>query len=319
MYNNIYKKIFQKIKHHDKIVIARHVGPDPDGLASQMALRDIILNTFPKKKIYTVGVPASKFKYLGDLDKFNEDMYEDALLIVLDTPDMKRVDGVDASRFKDSIKIDHHPFMEQFCTLEWIDDTASSACQMVTELAFNTKLKINSVAAEKLFIGIVADTNRFLFYYTTYKTFNLVSKLIKISKVDFTKLYEPLYLKSIKEVKFHGYVANNLTITDNGFAYIKVTQANLKDFQVDSATARNSVANFNYVEEIIAWLILTEEEDGEIKGSIRSRGPIINKDAGKFNGGGHIYASGVRFLKEDDVPKLIETLDETCRVYNQKK
>ena len=49
------------------------------------------------------------------------------------------------------------------------------------------------------------------------------------------------------------------------------------------------------------------------------RGPIINEVASHYNGGGHIYASGVRFLSEDDVIRLIETLDNTCRLYKEEK
>ena len=50
MYNNlIYKQIYKKIKKYNTIVIARHVGADPDALASQIGLRDAIKNKFPKK------------------------------------------------------------------------------------------------------------------------------------------------------------------------------------------------------------------------------------------------------------------------------
>lgn len=45
---NIYKQIFKVIKKYDTIVIARHIGADPDALGSQFALKEIILKTFPK-------------------------------------------------------------------------------------------------------------------------------------------------------------------------------------------------------------------------------------------------------------------------------
>ena len=41
----MFRKIFKTIKKYDNIVIARHIGVDPDAMASQIALRDAILNT----------------------------------------------------------------------------------------------------------------------------------------------------------------------------------------------------------------------------------------------------------------------------------
>ena len=48
----MYKKIYNAIKKFDTIVIARHIGVDPDALASQIALRDSIRLTFENKKVY---------------------------------------------------------------------------------------------------------------------------------------------------------------------------------------------------------------------------------------------------------------------------
>ncbi|MEG1639108.1 MAG: DHH family phosphoesterase, partial [Erysipelotrichaceae bacterium] len=129
----ICKTIFKEIKKHNFIIIARHIGPDPDALASTIALRDTILNTFPSKHVYAIGNPASKFKFIGILDKIPDVIPDDCLLIVTDTPDKKRIDGVDPSNFKHCIKIDHHPFVEKLSDLEWIDDDASSTCQMIIE------------------------------------------------------------------------------------------------------------------------------------------------------------------------------------------
>ena len=44
------KSIYKAISKYDNIVVARHVGPDPDAVCSQLALRDSIRLTFPKKK-----------------------------------------------------------------------------------------------------------------------------------------------------------------------------------------------------------------------------------------------------------------------------
>ncbi|MDD3452651.1 MAG: bifunctional oligoribonuclease/PAP phosphatase NrnA [Bacilli bacterium] len=319
MCNKIFRKIYKQIKKYDTIVIARHVGADPDALGSTLGLRDIIKATFPLKKVYTVGYPASKFRYLGELDKFSEEMYNDSLLIVLDTPDRKRIDGVDVDRFNYSIKIDHHPFVDSTCDLEWIDQTASSASQMIMELTFKTKLKMTPEAGEKLFIGLVADTNRFLFYYTTSKTFDLVSRLIKETKIDFSKLYDNLYLRPFREIRFEGFIAHNLKITENGFGYLNITEDILEKYDVDAATAGNMVNNFNYINEVLAWGIFSyDKNNNNIRGSIRSRGPIINEVASNYNGGGHIYASGVRLNDFDQVDSLIADLDKVCKEYKEK-
>ena len=318
MTGGIYKKIYNKIKKYDTIVLARHIGPDPDALGSTLGLKEIIKATFPKKKVYAVGNPASKFRYLGELDKFNEDLYENALLIVTDTPDKARVDGVDPSKFKKSIKIDHHPFIERVCDIEWIDDTASSASQMIMELTFNTKLKMTKEAAEKLYIGLVADTNRFLFYYTTPKTFDLVSRLISETGLNFTELYDQLYMRSFKEVKFGGYIADNLKVTENGFAYLKIDQEVLDEYNVDAATAGNMVNNFNYIDKVYAWGIFSyDKQNNNIRGSVRSRGPIINTAISeKYNGGGHKFACGVRLKDFNETDNLINDLDNVCKEYN---
>lgn len=315
---NIHKKIYKQIKKYNKIVIARHVGADPDALGSTIGLKEIILNTFPNKEVYVVGMPASRHKYIGQLDKFTDDMYNDSLLIVLDTPNKKRVDSVDVDKFESVIKIDHHPFIEKFGELEIVDTTASSASQLIIELVFNTGLKLNKKAAECLYVGVVGDTNRFLHYYTTAKTFNLVSKLIKQTNINFTELYENMYLRPLKELKFESYVINNLKVTENGFGYLKLDETILNDFEIDSATACNVVNNLTYISEIYAWGIFAYDKlNNNIRGSLRSRGPIVNEVASKYNGGGHIYASGVRVDSFETVQNIINDLDEVCKLYRK--
>lgn len=315
--NMIFNKIYRKIKKYDSIVIARHIGPDPDALGSAFGLKELILNTFPKKKVYVVGTPASKFKYLGQIDKINDEIVSNSLLIVTDTPNISRIDGVDPSKFKSVIKIDHHPFMEEFANIELIDTESSSASQLIIELAFKTRLKMNDEAAFKLYTGLIADTERFLYPCTQPKTFDLVNKLIKKTGLNITNVYEQLYKKPFKEVKFNGYIADNMELTDNGLAYIKISDDTLKKYDIDASTARNMVSNYNYIDEMLVWVILTYDKSIDmIRGSIRSRGPIINDIAAHFNGGGHPFASGCR-LQEEDIKELVKELDEVCKNYKK--
>ena len=72
MWTEKYKTIYKLIESFDTIVIARHVGVDPDAMSSQLALRDSILKTFPNKTVLAVGSGSVKFTYLGKLDKLKE-------------------------------------------------------------------------------------------------------------------------------------------------------------------------------------------------------------------------------------------------------
>ena len=125
----MFGEVISKIKEYNTIVIARHKGVDPDALCSQLALRDSIRMTYPDKNVFAFGTSSSKFTSFGSLDKIVP--VDNALLIVLDTPDIKRIDLVDINDFKEIIKIDHHPFVEKFANIEIIDDKMSSTSAII--------------------------------------------------------------------------------------------------------------------------------------------------------------------------------------------
>lgn len=314
MRKTVFKKIYRKIKEYNTIVVARHLGPDPDAVTTEIALRDSIKATFPKKKVYAVGASVSRFKVFGKLDKINENEIEDALLIVVDVPNISRIDGVTFTKYKEVIKIDHHPYEDAMGHIELVDTTSCSAAQLVAELILNTNLKMTKEVAENLFLGIVSDSDRFLLSYTSVKTFEIVNKILKNSNIDFYKSYNKLYERPLNEIRFQGFIAMNLVVTENGLAYIKISAEDVKKYNVDSSTASNMVNNFNFIKGVKVWLFITEDEKNNVyKINIRSRGPVINKIATKYNGGGHQFASGIRTPDKEDIDKLIADLDELCK------
>lgn len=315
----LYKQIKKEIKKYDDIVIVRHIGPDPDALGSQFGLRELLKLNFPEKKVVALGNPASRFKYLGTLDRDVDMDYSKALLIVLDTPDIKRIDvSVDINKFADIIKIDHHPFVEKYASLEVIDEDSCSTSQLIIEFILANKLKINDDIAKYLYTGIVSDTDRFLHDYTSKRTFELVNYLFENSDFKLTSVYEPLYMRPLEEIRFQGYVYENMTVTDNGLAYIKITDQDMKEYKVDSASAGNMINELKYIDKILVWVFFSEDvKSNLIRANIRSRGPYINELATIYGGGGHKYASGARLVSWKQVDNLIEDLDKLVKKYNE--
>ena len=318
----MFLEIYNLIKKYENIVIARHIGVDPDAMASSFALKNSILLTFPNKNVHLLGTGSNRFSYFGKLEKV-EDIKENTLLIVTDTPDKKRIDGViDLDKFSDIIKIDHHPFIEKFSdsSVEYIDVNAGSASQIVLELINNTGLLMDKQIAEQIFWGIVSDTNRFMYNDSTSKTFHLVGDLIDKYDLDIFKLYEPLYKRPLSEVRLEGFIAMNMELTENNVAYIKITNDILEKYKTDAASPGNMIGNFNYINEVLVWAFITEDaKNGNFRISIRSRGPIINSIAEKYNGGGHKYASGAKITDLSLADDLIHDLDELCLKYNKEK
>lgn len=304
-----FKKILKIIKKYDNIVISRHIGVDPDALASQTALRDALRLTFPNKKVIAVGTSSAKFNFIGKPDKY--EVLDNALLIVLDTPDKKRIDTVDINNYSYCIKMDHHPFIEDFGGVEYIKENASSTCEIVMKFILEMKLKCTREIAEKLFMGLVSDSNRFLFGTCTDETFAVVAKYLEMYKFDLVAIYQKLYARPLSEVRLEGYIALNMVVTKNGLGYIKITDELLNEFGVDSAAAGNMINNFNFINEVLVWVTLTEDvKNNQIRVSIRSRGPEINKIAEKYHGGGHKAASGARFKTFLECQDLLDDLDK---------
>ena len=310
----MYKKIFKEIKKYDTIVIARHIGVDPDAMASQIALRDSIKLTFPEKRVLAVGTGSAKFRYIGNLDKLEN--INDALLIVVDTPDKRRVDITSFDGFSEMIKIDHHPFIEKFCDIELIEDDRSSAAEIIMELIKDTKLLCNENIARTLFIGLASDSNRFLFNSCSANTFKLVGEYLEEYKFDMYDIYQQMYARPLKEVRLEGYMSENMEVTKHGVGYMKVSDEIINKFEADSASAGNVVNNFNFIEGVYIWLTITEDVKNEYyRISIRSRGPEINQAAGKYHGGGHKFASGVKLQTIQEAMLLVEDLDKALEKY----
>ncbi len=306
---DITQQIVNKIEEFETIIIHRHVIPDGDAYGSSFGLYEIIKTTFPNKKVYVVGEELDYLRYIGVTDKIEDETYQGALVIVTDTPNAARISDERWKLGAYKIKIDHHPFTDEFADIEWIDTSYTSTCEMITHLLIQCHLKINANGARCLYNGIVSDSGRFLFRGVSPQTLKYASELLKYN-FDMVELYAQMYTQSKEMVRFKGYTLLNFEETEHGVAYVKLTDQLLKQLKVSENSASSQVNTLANIEGIKIWAFCVEDKDsGVIRVNLRSSGAAVNEVAKKYGGGGHIQAAGARVEAWATVNEIIEDLN----------
>ena len=122
----------------------------------------------------------------------------------------------------------------------------------------------------------------------------------------------------MSEVRLEGFISLNLKVTKNGLGYVKISKEDLKKYSVDSASVGSIMNNYNFIDNLICWVVFTEDfRNGVIRTSARSRGVKINKLFEQYNGGGHVYACGAKLNSFNEADEVIEKLDKLCAEYNE--
>lgn len=307
-------KILEAIKKYETIIIHRHVRPDPDAYGSQGGLAEILKASFPEKNIFAVGKEEKTLHYLRRLDQISNDTYKGALVIVCDTANAERICDDRYALGDMLIKIDHHPNVDQYGDLMWVDSAASSVSEMIYEFYLEGKdkgLKMSDEAARLLFAGIVGDTGRFLFPSTSKKTFAYAGELIHY-EFSRPELFDKMYELSPNVVKLNGYVLQNFEMKQNNVAVMVIRKQLLEEFKAKPSEASLLVGTLSNIAGIKAWVFFIEEDD-QIRVRLRSKGPIINEIARNYQGGGHPLAAGASIYSWNDMDAVIKELEEVCK------
>ena len=313
----IIDKIIKKIEEFDTIAIDRHVCPDPDSYSSQTALKSIIENTYPNKKVVLLGEHSEKLEYINKMDE-DIDLNENSLAIIVDVADKDRVDNQSFTRCGYIIKIDHHkPFSDPFENLTWVDTNYSSCSEMILDLYLSNieKLNIDKKGRSALFTGIIGDTGRFLYIENPTKLFEKLSKVTY--DLETKSIYANMYRREEEELKFLGYIYSNYVKTENGLAYLKVKNDIAKKYGLEPIKAARMVNALQDTAGIINWHFFVEKEDGSIFCEFRSNGPRVNDIASQFGGGGHMLAAGASLANWEKVDEIIKVFDDNCKKYKE--
>ncbi len=302
------KEILKLIKKADVITIFRHVGPDGDAYGSQLGLKRLLEINYPNKKIYCLGEKSTRWEHLvGVTDEVDDETIKNSLAIVLDTPNTDRISDARATTAREIIKIDHHIFVAEFATVEWVDTNFSSVCEMITSLSIDCDWKIDKQAATPLYAGLITDAGRFLYSYTP-NLFACAAYLVG-NGAEVAKIYPFIYEQSIVSTRFHGYCQCNFQQTPYGVGYNKLTPDILERFNIPANQGAGIVNALSNIDDIDIWAHFSETEEGTIRAELRSKGLPVNLIANEFGGGGHRQAAGATLLNWDEVDIVLTKLD----------
>jgi bifunctional oligoribonuclease and PAP phosphatase NrnA len=287
------------IRHSTKVLLFAHSHPDSDTTGSCLAMREHLIE---KGKLVDIACfdPYPKF-----LEVISENYFKHP-----DSLELKFYDTIIACdsvergfhKIKDKLSnkqvvvlLDHHPDITIQGDLNIIDAGYSSVCELIYDYLEVSNEKIGKDIATFLLMGILADTGNFQHANTTARVIQTASELMKRG-VNLPKIINATFAnKKFSTLKLWGKAFERARINpQNGMIATVITKEDLEE--IDPSEDLGQVASIlNTVPGTKFALILSERDDGIVKGSLRSeeyKGIDVSKIAARFGGGGHKLASG---------------------------
>ncbi|MGY3724777.1 phosphoesterase RecJ domain-containing protein [Granulicatella balaenopterae] len=307
-----YKEIMETIEEYHSIIILRHQNPDPDALGSQLGLKSLLKAKYPDKVIYALGDMPDDLLFIGSMDQpVTEDIFQHSLVIITDTANQPRIDTpYPLEMAPKTIKIDHHPDVDQYADMQYVDSNTSSCSEIIGDISFTLQdgLPMNEQAATLLAAGIIGDTGRFLYPSTSSETFRIMSKLASFGSKH-SKVANQMITRPRNVAKLSGYIYQNLEISEQGVANILLTKDLLDEFGVKDSETSSLVSLPGTIEGVKCWGIFVEK-DGFYRCRLRSKGVIINDIAARHEGGGHPLASGANAHSIEEIKEILKEMEQ---------
>jgi bifunctional oligoribonuclease and PAP phosphatase NrnA len=314
-----------------KVAIIMHKSPDGDALGSSLAMKHYLEKLGHTVSVLSPNAYPEFLKWMPgnksviDFEKtpavVNQAIAKADLIVFLDFNSLKRIGDLDKAVKKSKafrLVIDHHPEPESFADITFHDSGASSTAELVYDFInmLGDNKKIHKDIANCLYAGIMTDTGSFRFASTTAHTHDVVADLIRHG-AEPTKIHRFIDDNN-RDIRLRllGYaVMEKMKIfPDFATGFITLTQSELKRFDYKDGDTEGLVNEPISVKGIVFSALFTEQKDGEIKISFRSKDKFdVNKFARKnFNGGGHLNAAGGRsdLSMDETILKFLNLLSE---------
>lgn len=285
-----------------KILFISHRHPDGDTVGSNLALR-----LFAEEK----GIAASsacadhvnaRFAFLPlsgtFIDDFTPSEYD--LLVCLDcgSPDqtvfLTAKNLLNPSDHPKIINIDHHPTNTLYGDINLVIETAASTTQIIFNLLKEWNHPIDPKTATCLLAGLYTDTGSFMHSNTCDSVLETAGELVGFG-ADRHLIVKNLFKDSSPErLLLLGKILETANMTEKNVVISALSDDDINSCGGDSSELGGAIDYLNCVKGNRIAALLTEDGNGNIRGSLRTKDDNINlcDIAKKLGGGGHRKASG---------------------------
>ncbi len=281
-------------------VVVAHVNPDIDALGAMLGLA----RAMPCKAAITLGSKPVAYRLAAMLEWGSariasaDDLQRADVVIVVDTANTNRANiegGWDVLAGRYVVNIDHHVSNDRFGRLNWIDDGASSTCEMIHRLIAAAGWPLDATTATLLYAGIHSDTGGFSLPVHA-EAFEAVAALVRAG-ADSAAVGERLWRSHrLEQFQLLRTVYHNTRLTPDGrIAYSTLTLDEISAAGCTPADIDEQVDVPRSLEGVRVAMLLTEIEPGLVRVNLRGqRGTEVLPIAIALGGGGHRFSAGVR-------------------------
>ncbi|MBI2415928.1 MAG: DHH family phosphoesterase [Candidatus Kerfeldbacteria bacterium] len=302
---DLYTTIIDRLQRSRAVLIVSHKQPDGDTAGASLALAHYLQQQSIAVTCFCVDTIGPTLTFLPGSNQLGPHHHawnqpELDTVVVVDCGDLRHAGVQDVIAQKRStitvINIDHHATNEQYGDINYVDANASSTCELVFRL-LNSVQAIDKMSATCLLTGVITDTGSFSNLATTATAVDTAARLLtygpnldQISKRTLRhRPYATLKLWGRALQRLHDDPATGMVVT-------VLTYDDIVDCGADTE-AVSGISNFlNSLDQAAhkAVLVLTQNEPGVIKGSLRTTNPLLDvaQFAKLYGGGGHHKAAG---------------------------
>lgn len=302
-----WESIKNLVRQSSGFLITTHVQADPDALGSEIALASALNHAGKKARILNPTRISQNYSFIdphqnvGVYDSTGSKLASDEFdaVFILDISRWERL-GPLAEPIRNcgrpKVCMDHHPYSGGHADYHVVDTSACATAELVYDLICDLDLPITQEIASALYTAIVADTGSFSFSNTTPRSHQIACDLLNHG-IQARSLHEKLYqTHSARRLLFLGNALSSLKFDCNDrLAWMSISHEMLQATGIHPDEIDGFVDMARNCKSVVLSMLFLEVAPNDIKISLRAKGQFnANQLAGKFGGGGHNHASGIR-------------------------